>query len=203
MPGNLTFEQAAAVPLTGVTALQGLRRHGALEAGQQVLINGASGGVGTFAVQIARALGAEVTGVGSTRNLELMHTIGAHHVVDYTQEDFTAGRRQYDLIFDTVANHPAGRMRTVLTPTGRYVSTAVSMGVLWLGPWLRLTGRQRMRNMMARPNPEDLLFLARLLSEGKIVPVIDRCFPLEQAAEALRYLEQGHARGKIIVRVKS
>lgn len=201
MPANLTFEQAAAVPLTGVTALQGLRRHGALEAGQQVLVNGASGGVGTFAVQIARALGARVTGVGSSRNVELMRAIGADQVVDYTQEDFTAGRRRYDLVFDTVANHPAGRIRSVLRPTGRYVSTAVSMGVLWLGPWLRLTGRQRMHNMMARPNPEDLLFLAQLLGEGKVVPVIDRCYPLDEAADGLRYLEKGHTRGKVVIGV--
>ena len=200
MPSGLTFAQAAAVPMAAVTALQGLRDHGRIEAGQQVLINGASGGVGTFAVQIAKAFDATVTGVASTRKLEMARALGADHVVDYTQEDFTQSGRRYDLIFDTVANHAVDAYRAVLNPSGRFVTTGFLPALALPGP-LRGTGGHTMVNMMAQPNPADLDFLAEWLESGQVTPVLDRTFPLTELADALRYVGEGHAKGKVVIAV--
>lgn len=198
-PANLTFPQVAAVPMTAVTALQGLRDRGELRAGEQVLINGASGGVGTFAVQIAKVLGGEVTAVASSRKLKMVQAIGADHVVDYTQEDFSRSGQQYDLIFDTVGNRSVAEYARALKPQGRFVTTAFLPGLLFRGWWPANRARQKMVNLMAQPNKEDLLFLAEQLKTGRIMPVIDRCFPLAEAPAALRYLAKGHASGKVII----
>ena len=198
-PATLSHEQAAAVPLAGLTALQGLRDAGQLQAGQRVLIVGASGGVGTFAVQIARALGATVTAVCSTRNVEQARRLGADHVIDYTQEDFTQGGQRFDLIFDTVGNRSVAEYRQVLAPQGRFVTTAFLPALALLGPWLALRGGPAMQNMLAKPNRADLDFLAGLLEAGKLAPVIDRCYPLAEAPAALHYVGAGHARGKVVI----
>jgi NADPH:quinone reductase-like Zn-dependent oxidoreductase len=206
-PTNLSFAQAAAVPVAALTALQGLRDKGQIRAGQKVLINGASGGVGTFAVQIAKFYGAEVTGICSTRNLELVRGIGADHVIDYTQADFTRGPQQYDLIFDAIANYRAGEIRRVLTPQGKGVLVGFStmshmVGFLLAGAWIS-RGSDLEIGMMgtATPNQPDLSLLQELLAAGNIVPVIDRRYPLSETAEAIRYLETGRARGKVIITV--
>jgi NADPH:quinone reductase-like Zn-dependent oxidoreductase len=203
-PPGTTFEQAAAVPVAAISALQGLRDKGRIRPGQKVLINGASGGVGTFAVQIAKAFEAEVTGVCSTRNLEMVRSIGADHVIDYTREDFTRNGRRYDLILDAAAYRSIWDYRRSLSPEGVYVLIGGSVSrlfqVLLLGPWFSLTGN-KMGFMMARMNGKDLVFLKELLEAGKIVPVIDRRYPLSEVADALRYLEEGHARGKVIITV--
>jgi NADPH:quinone reductase-like Zn-dependent oxidoreductase len=205
-PTNLTHEQAAAVPLAAVTALQGLRDRGRVAAGQRVLINGASGGVGTFAVQIAKSYGAQVTGVCSTRNVDLVRSIGADHVVDYTHEDFTRSQQRYDLILDTVANHSLAEIRRVLTRKGRFVPVGAGGG-RWLGPagymlralLLSPFVSQTMAPVSAKPNKEDLQFMRELVEAGQVTPVIDRTFPLSQAPDAMRYLEEGHARGKVVI----
>ena len=201
-PANISFEEAAAVPLAAVTALQGLRK-GQVGPGQKVLINGASGGVGTFAVQIAKSFGAEVTAVCSTRNLDQARSIGADHVIDYTQEDFTKNGQHYDLILAAGGYHWISDYKRALSPKGIYVMTGGSMAQLFqamlLGPWMSMTGSKKMGNMMARTNQEDLVFLKELLEAGKIVPVIERRYPLSQVAEAIRYLEEGHAQGKLVV----
>jgi NADPH:quinone reductase-like Zn-dependent oxidoreductase len=203
-PPGTSFEQAAAVPVAAISALQGLRDKGRIRPGQKVLINGASGGVGTFAVQIAKAFEAEVTGVCSTRNLEMVRSIGADHVIDYTREDFTRNGRRYDLILDAAAYRSIWDYRRSLSPEGVYVLIGGSVSrlfqVLLLGPWFSLTGN-KMGFMMARMNGKDLVFLKELLEAGKIVPVIDRRYPLSEVADALRYLEEGHARGKVIITV--
>lgn len=198
-PANLTFPQAAAVPMTAVTALQGLRDKGELQASERVLINGASGGVGTFAVQIAKALGGEVTAVASSLKLDMVQAIGADHVIDYKKEDFTQPGQRYDLIFDTVGNRSVAEYARALQPQGRFVTTTFLPGLLLRG--LRPAHRtsQKMVNLMAHPNPNDLLFLAGMLNSGQIVPLIDRCFPLADVPAALRYLGEGHASGKVIV----
>ena len=200
-PARLSFEQAAAVPLAGFTALQGLRDKGKLQPGQKVLINGASGGVGTFAVQIAKALGAaEVTGVCSTRNLELVRSIGADKVIDYTQTDFTRSGQQYDLIFDAVGNRSVADLKRALTPTGiGSVAGFTSMALLF--QHMLLGGKKVGLMATAKANQKDLLILKELLEAGKITPVIDRRYPLSETAEAIRYLESGRARGKVIVTV--
>lgn len=202
-PSNLSFEEAAAVPTAGVTALQALREVGKVQPGQSVLINGASGGVGTFAVQIAKALGAEVTGVCSSHNGEMVRRIGADHVVDYTQEDFTRGERRYDLILDNVANHKLSALRRVLTPQGVIVPNSGhgGMGYVFKAGLLSLFMRQHARLFVANPKRKDLLFLADLIEAGKVTPVIDRVYPLHEVPEALRYLDKEHARGKIVVAV--
>ncbi|MGA8203700.1 MAG: NAD(P)-dependent alcohol dehydrogenase [Woeseiaceae bacterium] len=205
-PDNLSFEQAASVTVAAVTALQALRDKGRLEAGQKVLINGASGGVGTFAVQIAKAMGAEVTGVCSTRNLEMVRSLGADHVIDYTQADYTLGSEHYDLIVDNVGNRSLSANRHVLTPHGILVMVGGQPGN-WLGPLTRpLMARleapfvsQELVFFIAHETPEDLALLAGLMVSGKVTPVIDRAYPLAETAEAIRYSEQGHARGKIII----
>jgi len=212
-PDNISFEQAAGVGIAGVTALQGLRDRGKVGPGTKVLINGASGGVGTFAVQIARMLGAEVTGVCSGRNVDLVRSLGADHVIDYTKDDFTRGAERYDVILDNVGNRTLGDMRRVLTPDGRYVligGGGPDKGN-WIGPmWLPLKAvivgpfvSQQMGMMMADLTPDDLSFLAGVMEAGKVTPVIDRIYPLEQTADAIRYVEAGHARGKVIISMLS
>ena len=203
-PTRLTFEEAAAVPVAGVTALQGLRDQGKIHSGQKVLINGASGGVGTFAVQIAKSLGAEVTGVCSTRNLDMVRSIGADQVIDYTQEDFTLNGQHYDLIIDNVGNSAAYKRfyKRSLSPNGICVIVAGSFFLqLFLGPWMSMTGRNKIGTYMTVTQKEDLVFMRELLEAGEVVPVIDRCYPLNEVAEALRYLEEGHARGKVVIAV--
>jgi NADPH:quinone reductase-like Zn-dependent oxidoreductase len=202
-PASTTFEEVAAVPLAAVSALQGLRDKGQIQPGQKVLINGASGGVGTFAVQIAKSFGAEVTGVCSTRNLEMVRSIGADQVIDYTQEDFTQKGQRYDLIFAANGYHPISDYKRALSPKGVYVmaggSTAQMFQAMLLGPWISMTGSKKLGILSARPNQKDLVFMKELLEAGKVVPVIDRRYPLSEVPEALRYLEEGHARGKVVI----
>ena len=208
-PARLTFEQAAAVPMAALTALQGLRDVGQVRAGHRVLVNGAAGGIGTYAVQIATALGAEVTGVCSTGNVELVRSLGAAHVVDYTAEDFTDRRGHYDVILDNVGNRPLRRLRRALTPAGTLVlngggSPGHVIGAV--GPFVRavvvnVAVRQRLRPFLAKPKRADLLTLTELIEAGKLTPVIDRAYPLADTAEAVRHVEQGHARGKVIITV--
>ncbi len=204
-PANISFEEAAAVPLAAVTALQGLRDKGQIQPGQKVLINGASGGVGTFAVQIAKSFGAEVTAVCSTRNLDMARSIGADQVIDYTQEDFTQNGQRYDLILAANGYHPLSAYKRTLSPKGIYVmaggSTAQIFQALLLGPWMSMTGSKKMGALSAKPNQKDLVFMKELLEAGKVVPVIERRYPLSEVAEAIRYLEEGHARGKVIITV--
>ena len=209
-PANVSIEQAAAVPIAAVTALQALRDKGQLHAGQKVLINGASGGVGTFAVELAKSMGAEVTGVCSTRNVELVRSIGADHVIDYTREDFTRGTQRYDLILDNVGTHSLLDYRHVLNPQGRYVmigSTGFGKWFAWLvppieGKLLSPFVTQKFGMILAELNPQDLTALAALMQSGKLTPVIDHTYPLSKAAQALSYLERGHARGKVVLSVQ-
>lgn len=205
-PARMTFEEAAAVPLAGMTALQGLRNKGQIKSGQKVLIQGASGGVGTFAVQIARALGAEVTGVCSTRNVEMVRALGADHIIDYTQEDFTQSGRKYDVILATNGYHSIWGYRRALRPEGITIviggsDAQIYQSMFW-GPLLSMVGKQKMSNLLMKPDKSDLLFLKELLEAGKVVPVIDRRYPLPEIAEAMRYLEAGHARGKVVITMK-
>src|SRR5881398_1849608 len=211
-PANITFEQAASVNIAGITALQGLRDKGKVQPGQKVLINGASGGVGTFAVQIAKSMGADVTGVCSTRNLDMVRSLGADHVIDYTKEDFTKGDQRYDVILDNVANHSLSECRRVLNPDGKYVligGGGVNEG-RWLGPglthalnamFLSKFVSQEMGMMLAELNHDDLAFIADLMQSGKVTPVIDKTYTLGELPQAIEYLEQGHARGKVVVKV--
>ena len=208
-PATVTFEAAAAVSVAGLTALQGLRDVGKIKSGQSVLIHGAGGGVGTFAVQIAKSFGAEVTAVCSTKNLEMVRSIGADHVIDYTQEDFTHSGKRYDLIMTVNGYHPISAYRRALSPHGVLVHAGVSksrllramLEVMLLGPLISLTGKQKVRFFMARVRTDDLLFLKELLEKGQLNPVIDRQFQLSEAADAIRYLEEWHSRGKVIVQV--
>ena len=206
-PANISFEEAAAVPLAAVTALQGLRDKGQVQPGQKVLINGASGGVGTFAVQIAKSFGAEVTGVCSTRNSDMVRSIGADQVIDYTQEDFTQNGQRYDLIVDAVGNRSVSDYKRALSPKGVCVIIGYSSPVLLLqhmfqGTWISMTGSKRIGLMgTMKPNKKDLVFMKELLEAGKVKPVIDRRYPLSEVAKALRYLEDGHAHGKVIITV--
>jgi NADPH:quinone reductase-like Zn-dependent oxidoreductase len=208
-PASLSFEQAAAIPMAGCTALQGVRDVGALEPGQRVLINGAAGGVGTFAVQIARALGAEVTGVCSTGNVDLVRSLGADHVVDYTADDFARAGQRYDVVFDLVGNRTLRDLRRATTPDGTVVFCGGGGDGKWLGPMLLpLRGmavsklvKQQLRMFVAQLRRDDLLFLCDLVADGKLTPVVDRTYPLSEAPEAIRYLEAGHARGKVVVAV--
>ncbi len=204
-PANLTFEEAAAVPMAALTALQGLRDKGHIQPGQKVLINGASGGVGTFAVQIARSFGAKVTAVCSTRNLDMARSIGADNVIDYTREDFTKNGQQYNLILAANGYHSLSDYKRALSPGGIYVMTGGSMAqmfqALLLGPLISMTGSKKMCALSAEPKQKDLVCIKELLEAGKVVPVIDRRFPLIEVADALRYLEEGHARGKVVISV--
>lgn len=204
-PSKVSFEEAAATPAAGMTALQGLRNQVTVSPGQKVLINGASGGVGTFAVQIAKALGAEVTAVCSARNVVSMRRLGADTVIDYAAEDFTQSGRRYDLILAANGYHPISHYRRALTPEGSYIMTGGSTRQMFqamlLGPLITATSRNKMANQMMKPNHEDLLYLRDLLADGKIIPVIDRQYSLDEVPEAIRYLEEGHARGKIVIKV--
>jgi NADPH:quinone reductase-like Zn-dependent oxidoreductase len=209
-PGNVTFEEAAAVPVAAITALQAVRDKGVIQLGQKVLVNGASGGVGTFAVQIAKAKGAEVTGVCSTRNVDLVRSIGADHVIDYTQTDFTQGAARYDVIIDNVGNHPLLALRRVLEPDGTLVMVGGSGNGPWISPLLRPIGAavlapfvsQRFASLLAELNPEDLHELARLLAAGKLKVVIDQRYPLREVPAAIAYMEEGRARGKVVIDVQ-
>jgi len=207
-PTRLTLEQAAAIPVAGFTALQAVRDHANLKPGQRVLINGASGGVGTFAVQIAKAFGAEVTGVCSTANLELVESIGADHVVDYTRVDFTRGGQRYDVILDNAGNRALSEYRRVLAGDGTLVLVGAGKGK-WVGPVIRPLRalvlsrfvRQQMRAFIAKSSKDDLVALKELIDAGRMTPVIDRVYPLTEISDAMSYLETGHARGKVIVAV--
>lgn len=211
-PENITFQEAGSVAVAGLTALQGLRDHGKIQPGQKVLINGASGGVGTFAVQIAKAFGAEVTAVCSTRNVEQARAIGADHVIDYTKEDFTKGDQRYDMIFDNVGNHSISERRRVLTQNGVCVLAGMGSAGKHEGQWARLTGNlkayfvspfipHKFKIYIAKLLQPDLVVLRDLMQEGKLKPVMDREYPLNQTAEALAYLEDGHARGKVVITI--
>jgi NADPH:quinone reductase-like Zn-dependent oxidoreductase len=211
-PANITFEQAASVNIAGITALQALRDKAKVQPGQKVLINGASGGVGTFAVQIAKTFGANVTGVCSTRNVDLVRSLGADQVIDYTKEDFTKGEQRYDVILDNVTNHSLLECRRVLTQDGKYVMIggggpneqgfigplANPIKAMLLSPFVS----QKMGMMMADANQKDLTVLADMMQTGKLKPVIDRTYKLSEVPEAIRYLEQGHARGKVVITVE-
>jgi NADPH:quinone reductase-like Zn-dependent oxidoreductase len=210
-PANITFEQAASVPIAAITALQAVRDKGKVQPGQKVLINGASGGVGTFAVQIAKSFGADVTGVCSTRNIDMVRSLGADHVIDYTKEDFAKGDQRYDVILDNVPNHSLSDCRRILTPNGKYVMIGGGGPTdnRWIGPFGRVINTelislfvsQKMGMMLADLNQKDLSTLADLMQSGKVTPVIDRTYKsLSEVPEAIKYLEQGHARGKVVVK---
>ncbi len=208
-PANITFEQAASVNIAGITALQAIRDKGKIQAGQKILINGASGGVGTFAVQIAKSFGADVTGVCSTRNVDLVRSLGADHVIDYTKEDFAKSAEHYDVILDNVPNHSLSECRGVLTPNGKYVMIGGGgpNDNRWVGPFGRIIHAlvlspfisQQMGMMMADTSQKDLTILADMMQSGKIKPVIDRTYKLSEVPAAIAYLEEGHARGKVVI----
>ena len=207
-PDNVTFEQAASVPVAAFTALQGLRDKGHLQPGQKVLINGAAGGVGTFAVQIAKSFGADVTGVCSTRNVGMVRSIGADRVIDYTQEDFTKSGQRYDVFFDGVVNHSLSACRRVLNPKGIYVPFGGSGGRWMIGPLTRsmtalvlspFVSHNLVIFFLARANKDDLTIMHELMEAGKVTPVIDKRYRLSEVPEAIRYLEEGHARGKVVI----
>jgi len=204
-PANISFAEAAAVPEAALVALQALRDKGQIQPGQKVLICGASGGIGTFAVQIAKYFGAEVTGVCSTRNLDMVRSIGADHVIDYTKEDFTKNGQQYDLIVATAGYRSIFDYKRALSAKGIYVATGGSMAqifqALLLGPLVSMAGSKNLGSMVVKPN-KDLAFVKELIEAGKVNPVIDRCYPLSEAAEALRYYAEGHARGKVVITVE-
>ena len=201
-PSSMTFEQAAAIPQVAALALGGLRFNGQIRPGQKVLMNGAGGGVGTFVVQIAKSFGAEVTGVDSTMKLEMLRSIGADHVIDYTQEDFTRNGQLYDLIIDVAAYRPTFDYKRALSPRGAYGviggSQARFFQTLFLGFWISKFGSKKMGTVSAKPN-EGLAFIIELFEDGKLAPVIDRCYPLSEVAEAFRYFQQGHFTGKIVI----
>jgi NADPH:quinone reductase-like Zn-dependent oxidoreductase len=210
-PANITFEQAASVNIAGITALQGLRDKGKVQPGQKVLINGASGGVGTFAVQIAKSFGADVTGVCSTRNVDLVRSLGADRVIDYTKEDFAKGTERYDVILDNVPNHSLSECRQILNPNGKYVMIGGGgpNDNRWIGPFGRVIHtlilspfiNQKMGMMMADPSSKDLAMLGEMMQAGKLKAVIDRTYKLSEVPDAIRYLEEGHARGKVVINV--
>lgn len=200
-PANLSFEQAAAVPTSACTALQALRDHGKVQLGQKVLINGAAGGVGPFAVQIAKALGAEVTGVCSTRNVEMVRSIGADHAIDYTKEDFTKGSARYDVILDNVGSHSLSATRRVLTPNGIHVPSSGHAGMGWViaAALVGIFVRQQAAPFVAATTTESLLALNEFIEADTVTPVIDRTYRLGETADAFAYLDEGHARGKVII----
>ncbi len=201
-PANMTFEMAAAVPQAAVVALQGLRDKGQIQPGQKVLINGASGGIGTFAVQIAKSFGAEVTGVCGTRNLEMLYSIGADQVIDYTQEDFTQNVQRYDLILDIVANRSVSDYSRALSPKGTYVAVAFNPNSLLLGSMISKTEGKKVGSLAHKPKVKDLVFMKELIESGKVVPVIDRRYPLSEVPEAVRYYGEGHPLGKLVITVE-
>jgi NADPH:quinone reductase-like Zn-dependent oxidoreductase len=208
-PPSLTFEQAAAVPMAGMVALQAIRDHGNVQAGQKVLINGASGGIGTFAVQIAKALGAVVTAVVSTRNMDMVRSIGADHVIDYTKEDFTQSGQLYDFILDNVSNHSLSDLRKALTPTGMLVPNGGLFDNHWLAGGGRIVravvlfrfGSQSLGNFLLSAKVEDLVALTELIEAGKVTPIVDRTYPLSETRQAIDHVGRGHARGKVTITV--
>ncbi|MBT3320663.1 MAG: NAD(P)-dependent alcohol dehydrogenase [Anaerolineae bacterium] len=206
-PSNLSFEEAAAIPMAAVTALQGLRDEGKIQSGQKVLINGASGGVGTFAVQLAKYFEAEVTAVCSTRNQELARTLGADHVIDYTKENFTENGKEYDLILAANGYHPLSAYKRVLSPNGIYVMAGGTMkqifSAMLLGPLMSLGGSKKMGGVSAKPNQKDLTFMKELFEAGEVKPIIDKRYALSDLPEALSYLGEGHAQGKIVINHKA
>jgi NADPH:quinone reductase-like Zn-dependent oxidoreductase len=208
-PANLTFEQAAAVAISGLTALQAVRDHARVESGQKVLIIGASGGVGSYAVQLAKAFGAEVTGVCSTAKVDLVRSLGADHVIDYRREDFAGGRQRYDVILDIGGNSSLSRLRRTLTPQGTLVIVGGETGGRWLGGYdrqlrallLSRFGDQNLRTFVSSENYQDMIALSELIEAGKVTPVIDRTYPLDQVPQAIQYLLDGHARGKVVITI--
>jgi NADPH:quinone reductase-like Zn-dependent oxidoreductase len=204
-PANISFEEAAAAPMAGVTALQGLRDKGKIKSGQKVLIYGASGGVGTFAVQIAKSFGAEVTGVCSTRNLEILRSIGADHIIDYSKEDFVQNDNCYDLILGVNGSNSISAYKRLLKPYGNFVHVGGSESQyfqsLFLGPFISITGSKKISNLLQRANQKDLIYVKELLETGKVKPIIDRRYKLEEVTEAFKYFEEGHAQGKIVITV--
>jgi NADPH:quinone reductase-like Zn-dependent oxidoreductase len=205
-PAGLTFEEAAAIPQAGVIALQGIRDKGQVQPGQKVLINGAGGGAGTFAVQLAKMYGAEVTGVDNTGKLDFMRSLGADHVIDYTREDFTKNGKLYDLILDVIAHRSVFAYRRALKPNGSYFAVGGSVVTMFqiflLGPWIRRTSDRNVQVLAVQRNRKDLVAITELCEAGKVVPVIDRRYPLREVPEALRYLGEGHAKGKIVITVE-
>ena len=204
-PASMTFEEAAAIPQGAVIALQGIRDKGRVQPGQKVLVNGAGGAAGTFAVQLAKSYGAEVTGVDNTGKLDFMRSLGADHVIDYTQEDFTKNGKQYDLILDVVANRSVFAYERALGFNGRYFlaggSVATILQILLLGPWIRATTGKKIRILAVRPNLKDLIYITELCEAGKVTPVIDRRYPLSEVPDAIRYLGEGRTKGKVIITV--
>ncbi|NHM30805.1 NAD(P)-dependent alcohol dehydrogenase [Neobacillus terrae] len=202
-PSNISFEEAAAVPMAGVTALQGMRDKGKIQPGQKVLINGASGGVGTFAVQIAKSYGTEVTAVCSTRNLDIVKSLGADHVIDYSKEDFPKKAETYDVVIGVNGHHSISSYKRALKPNGIFVHVGGSGSQMFqamtLGPWISLTEKKKMGTFLQRQNQEDLIYMKGLLEEGKVKPVIDRCYKLSEVPEAFSYFEKGHAQGKVVI----
>ena len=198
-PANMTYEEAAAVPFGAMNALAFLRDAGNIQSGQKVLIYGASGSLGTFAVQLAKYFGAEVTGVCSTSNIDLVRSLGADEVIDYTKEDFTKKGQTYDIIFDAVGKNSFSNCKSSLNQKGIYVTTETISLILVHILWTSMIGSKKAKSMIPKPSAEDLIFLRELIEAGKVRSVIDRCYPLEQTAEAHRYAEQGHAKGKVVI----
>ena len=202
-PASMTFEEAAAIPQAASIAVQGIRDKGRVQPGQKVLISGAGGGAGTFAVQLAKLYGAEVTGVDNTGKLDIMRSLGADHVVNYTREDFTKNGNQYDLILDVVAHRPVFAYKRALRPNGRYFvaggSVATLLQALLLGPWITGTTGKEIRVLAVQPDPKDIVYVTELHEGGNVVPVIDRCYPLSEVPEALRYLGEGRTKGKVVI----
>lgn len=202
-PSNLSFAEAAAVPMAAVTALQGMREKGKIKAGKKVLINGASGGVGTFAVQIAKSFGAEVTGVCSSRNIDILRSIGADHVIDYTEEDFTNKPQKYDLILAVNGSHPISAYKRVLHPNGTFVHVGGSVNQMFQalvqGPFISMKDRKTMGVFLQKYNQNDLVVIKELIEAGKVKPVIDRCYKLADVPDAFRYFGEGHAQGKVVI----
>jgi len=206
-PASMTFEEVAAIPQAAVIALQGIRDKGQVQPGQKVLINGAGGGAGSFAVQLAKLYGAEVTGVDNTGKLDFMRSLGADHVIDYTREDFTKNGKQYDMILDVIAHRSVFAYKRALRPNGSCFmvggSVATMFQILLLGPWIRRTTGKNLRLLVVLPNREDLVFITELYEAGKVVPVIDRRYLLSEVPEALRYLGEGRAKGKVVITLES
>jgi NADPH:quinone reductase-like Zn-dependent oxidoreductase len=204
-PASMTFEQVAAIPQAAVIALQGIRDKGHVQPGNKVLINGAGGAAGTFAVQLAKIYGAEVTGVDNTGKLDFMRSLGADHVIDYTREDFTKNGKPYDLILDIVAHRSVFAYKRALRSNGSYFlaggSVATMLQILFLGPWIRRTTGKKIRVLAVRPNTEDVDFMKELIEADKVMPVIDKTYPLNEVPEAIRYVGEGHARGKVVISV--
>jgi len=202
-PASMTFEEAAAIPQAAVSALQGIREKGQVQPGQKVLINGAGGGIGTFAIQLAKLAGAEVTGVDNAEKLDFMRSLGADHVIDFTKEDFTKNGQQYDLILDVIAHRSVFAYKRALRPNGSYFFVggfvATIFQILLLGPWIRRTTGKKIRMLVVQPNLKDMVYITELYEAGKVVPVIDRRYPLSEVPEALRYLGEGRAKGKVVI----